>query len=172
MDTIIKTGQPAPLFQLLDLNGKKHSLRDYTGKVVVLNFWSAECPWAARVDEEIIPMLLEWGPRLALICIASNANESLELITQTARQRKLPLVLLDPNAAVAAAYGAQTTPHFFVVDAIGMLRYQGAFDDVNFQQSTPTQNYLSQAVQAVFAGESPEPTITSAYGCAIVVALE
>lgn len=168
MDTLIKIGQPAPLFQLFDLDGKKHSLRDHTRQLVILNFWSAECPWAARVDQEIQPLLLEWGPRVVFICIASNANESKELIIHTASERRLPVVLLDPNTSVATAYGAHTTPHIFVVDTTGLLRYQGAFDDVTFQQTTPTQNYLLKTVQALFAGEDPDPTETPPYGCTII----
>jgi len=168
MDTLIKTGHPAPLFQLPDRDGKKHFLRDHTHQIVVLNFWSAECPWVARVDEELQPLLLEWGPRVALISIASNANESQELVIKTATERRLPIILFDSNAKVADAYGAVTTPHFFVIDAEGFLMYQGAFDDVTFQQRTPTQNYLAPAVQALLAGEKPDPSKTPPYGCTIV----
>lgn len=168
MDTIIQTGQPAPLFQLPDLNEKKHSLRDYRQRIVVLNFWSAECPWSERVDLELLPLLKEWGPKVALISIASNLNESRELIAAAAAARRLPLVLLDANAGLADAYGAQITPHFFVIDGVGMVRYQGAFDDVTFQQRTPTQNYLAPAVQALLAGNKPDPDQTPSFGCAIV----
>ena len=168
MDTLMKTGQPAPLFQLTDLYGKQHSLRDHNHQISVLNFWSAECPWSTRVDQELQKQILEWGPRVALITIASNINESRELITSTAVERHLPILLFDSNAVVADAYGAQTTPHFFVIDASGLLRYQGAFDDVTFQQNTPTQNYLADAVRAVLAGEEPDPDETPPYGCTIV----
>jgi peroxiredoxin len=168
MDSIIKPNQPAPLFQLVDLNGSVHSLLDYRRRIVVIQFWSAECPWVARVDQEIQPLLVEWGARVILLPIAVNANETKELIRETAITRGLPVVLLDTNASVADAYGAQITPHFYVIDAAGLVRYQGAFDDVTFRQRTSTRNYLASTVQALLAGEQPNPMETPAFGCAIV----
>jgi hypothetical protein len=66
-------------------------------------------------------------------------------------------------------YGAKATPHFFVIDGDGLLRYSGAFDDVTFRQRTPTHTYLKDAVEAVLRGEAPNPAQTPAYGCAIAV---
>ena len=98
MDTIIKIGEQAPLFQLPDLEGKLHSLEDYLGWIVVLNFWSAECDWCKRVDEELIHYLDAWKDRVKVLWIASNANESLDLIEKMAAERKLPTVLMDDGA--------------------------------------------------------------------------
>ncbi|RPJ37924.1 MAG: hypothetical protein EHM21_17600 [Chloroflexi bacterium] len=61
-----------------------------------------------------------------------------------------------------------TTPHLFLVDGSGILRYQGAFDDVNFRQREPTRNYVEEAVQSLLKGEKILVTETAAYGCAIV----
>jgi len=168
MDTLISNGQPAPDFTLTDLDGVRHSLKDYRGQVVVLNFWSAECPHAQRSDLEVVSYLETWGEKVALLCIASNANESLEMLSQVAAERCLPVMLHDPRQEVADLYGAVTTPHVFVVDQNGILRYQGAFDDVNFRQRTPTQHYLRQAVDAVLSGRRPDPGETPSYGCVIV----
>lgn len=165
---MIPNAQPAPDFTLPDQDGRLHSLHDYRGRVVVLNFWSAECPQAARVDAELLPLVRAWGEAVALLSIASNANEGAELITRVAAQRTLPLILLDSEHKVADLYAAQTTPHLFVVDAQGILRYQGAFDDVTFRQRTPTRHYLRQAVEAVLAGRQPDPSQTPPYGCSIV----
>ncbi len=165
---MIPNNQPAPDFTLPDLHGRLHSLGDYRGKVVILNFWSAECPHVARVDAELLPLVKAWGEALALLSIAANANERPELIAQVAAQRGLPLVLLDADHKVADLYAAQTTPHLFVVDGQGLLRYQGAFDDVTFRQRTPRQPFLRQALEAVLAGRQPDPSQTPPYGCAIV----
>jgi peroxiredoxin len=165
---MISIGQPAPDFTLPDLNGHLHSLLDYRGRVAILNFWSAECPQSARVDAELLPMVKAWGAAVALLSIAANANEGRDLIARVAAQRALPVVLLDSDHKVADLYEAQTTPHLFVVDAQGILRYQGAFDDVTFRQRNPTRNYLRQAVEAVLAGQQPPLSQTSPYGCTIV----
>ena len=104
------------IFSLPDLEGTPHALSDYRGRVVVVNFWSAECPWAERADTQLKQWLAGWGDRVVLLTVASNVNETLELIAEAARQRGLAPVLLDSGCRVADAWGAQTTPHVFVVD--------------------------------------------------------
>lgn len=168
MDTVAKTNQPAPKFSLRDLEGEAHQVEDYFGKVVILNFWSAECPWAKRADELIKPMLDEWGDDVVFLAIASNANEDGELLKKEAEKRGLPILLHDKDQVVARLYGAITTPHIFVIGKDGVLRYQGAFDDVKFRQPEPTLNYLSQAVNALLAGDMPDPAEISSYGCTVV----
>ena len=159
---------PAPDFELPDLSGQPHTLQDFRGQVVLLNFWSAECPHAARVDGELLNDLRRWGSRVAMISSASNVNEPTELISRVANERNLPLVLHDTQGKVADLYAAQTTPHLFLIDQSGILRYQGAYDDVTFRQRTPTRFYLRQAVQALLSGQMPDPAETPPYGCAIV----
>jgi hypothetical protein len=80
----------------------------------------------------------------------------------------LPLLLLDRNQAIADLYGAQTTPHFFVVDRKGILRYQGALNDVTFRQREPRIHYLREAVKALLLGKKPDPDTTNPYGCTVV----
>jgi peroxiredoxin len=168
MDTLIRTGEPAPNFSLPDLDGRTHSLADYRGRIVVINFWSAECPHAARTDMELLSYLPDWAERAVALTIASNANESPPLLRQTAAERGLSLVLHDARQQVADLYGAVTTPHVFVVDAEGILCYQGAFDDTSFRQRSPTRSFLRAAVEALLAGSHPAPDQTPPYGCAIV----
>jgi hypothetical protein len=153
---------------LPDLEGVIHSLEDYRGWITILIFWSAECPWSARCDAELIPLLDKWGQPVVLLSIASNANESLEFISQAARGRSLSPILLDRDQSVANLYTAQTTPHFFVVDQSGILRYQGSFDDITFRQRTATRHFLVEAIEAMLTGHLPEPDTTSPYGCALI----
>ena len=167
-ELILRIGEPAPSFELPDLDGVPHRLEAYRGRIVVLNFWSAECPWSERADRALQPLLEGWGSRVALLTIASNANEPLELLRHTAETRGLLRVLHDAHQEAADRYGAQTTPHLFVVDAHGLLRYQGAFDDVTFRRRTPTRNYLEEAVEALLPGRAPDPAQTPPYGCTIV----
>ena len=168
MDPIIAIGKPAPTFMLDDLNGVSHSLGEWRGRVTILNFWSAECPWTERTDRELLSYLAGWGEAVYLVPVAANKNEPLALLKGVAAQRGLPLVLHDTDQRVAELYGAETTPHLFVIDTAGLLRYQGAVDDVTFRQRTPTQAYLRQAVEALLGGRTPNPEITPAYGCTLV----
>jgi len=160
--------QPAPDFEVYDLDGKLHTLQDYRSRITLLNFWSAECPHAARADTGLLASLTAWGERVALLTIASNVNEPPTLLKQTASQRGLTTTLLDTQNTVSDRYGAMTTPHLFVIDDLGILRYQGALDDVTFRQRTPTRPYLVNAVQSLLDGKYPDPASTPPYGCAII----
>lgn len=164
----IENGSKAPDFTLSDLHDEQHSLTDYTGQIVIINFWSAECPWSSRADELILEYLPTWGEGVIYLPIASNVNESRELITGEAKARNLSCLLLDVNLQVADQYDAVTTPHIFVIDEQGILRYQGALDDVTFRQRTPTINYMEMAVNAILNNSSPEPAIIPSYGCTVI----
>jgi peroxiredoxin len=168
MDPLIPIGEQAPLFQLNDLSGRSFFLKDLQGWIVVLNFWSAECEWCKRVDQEIITYLDAWKDRVKVLWIASNSNESRNLIEKVAAERMLAAVLVDNRNIVADLYGAQTTPHFFVVDEGGKLRYQGGWDDITFRHRVATQVYLPKVIEALRQNLSPEVTQTPAYGCALV----
>lgn len=168
MDSIARLDEPAPDFELHDLDGELHRPEKARGKVLVLNFWSAECPWSERADTQLRDLREEWGTEVELWAIASNVNEDMQSIRSTAAERGLPVVLRDRDHIVADRYGAQTTPHFFVVDREGILRYMGAPDDTTFRKREPERHFLAGAVRAVMAGERPDPQETPGYGCTIV----
>ena len=160
--------RPAPPFSLPDLEGSVHHLSGCRGKIVVINFWSAECPWSERSDQAILGHLPGWGTRVIYLAVAANLNEPAALLREAADRRGLPGLLHDSQGIVAGLYHAITTPHLFVVDQEGVLRYQGALDDVTFRQREPTRQYLVEAVQALLDGRLPEVQETPPYGCTIV----
>jgi peroxiredoxin len=164
----MRINEPAPDFRLPDLNGDTVRLSDLRGRIVILNFWSAECPHSERTDRQILSMFVQWKDDVALLPVAANSIESPEMVAETARRRRLPTVLLDGGHHVADLYDAQTTPHVFVIDREGILRYAGAVDDTSFRQRRPTRFYLDEAVEALLAGHLPPVQETMAYGCAIV----
>jgi hypothetical protein len=164
----MELNQPAPGFALPDLNGRLHNPREALGNILIINFWSADCPWAKRADQELLSSLKQWGSGVELFTLAANANEKVVDIRYTALERGLEPVLLAAGSQVVAEYGAVTTPHFFVLDASGILRYRGGLDDVNFRQRNPTRHYLLEAVDALRSAHLPDPAETASYGCTIV----
>lgn len=162
----MELGQPAPDFCLPDLTGRTHCLAGYRGRIAVINFWSAECPWAERADRDLLACLRDWDGEVALLTLAANAHETDAACVAAARTRGLPLVLR-AGIEVLDAYAALTTPHLFVVDGDGLLCYRGALDDVTFRQRTPRRSYLREAVGALRAGRLPDPAETPPYGCSI-----
>jgi peroxiredoxin len=163
---MIPTGDRAPRFCLQDLEGRRQALEDLLGRRVVLNFWSAECPWARRADPVVAAAAR--GAGVEVWTIACCAGEPLDDIRREASARRLGTVLLDPDQSVVDAYDARATPHVFVIDEHGILRYQGAPDDTGFGFTSPTVDYLSSALRALAEGRDPDPAETPARGCAIV----
>ena len=90
-----------------------------------------------------------------MLFIASNRSETIPGMEEGSKARGLPLVLVDADHFVADLYDAQTTPHVFVIDRNGILRYRGAVDDVTFRQRKPTRFFLDEAVQALLKGHLP-----------------
>jgi peroxiredoxin len=164
----VELNRPAPDFELPDLHGRMHRLSDYRGRIVIVNFWSCECPHSERTDRSLMALLAQWGTEAVLLFIAANRSESIPMLADAARARRLPLVLVDARHSVADLYGAQTTPHVFVIDRGGILRYRGAADDVTFRQRQASRFFLEEAVEALLAGHFPPLAETPAYGCTIV----
>jgi len=106
-------------FELPDINGHIQRLSDYRGRIVVVNFWSCECPHSERTDRSLMATFIQWGEEVVMLTIAANRSESAEAVAEAAKTRRLPRVLMDASCVVANLYEAQTTPHAFVIDREG-----------------------------------------------------
>ena len=165
----MEINQPLPDFELPDLRGKLHHLSDYRGRIVIVNFWSAECPHSERTDGWIAARLAsEWAGEVELLSIAANRGESASRLEEVSMARGIPTVLIDAEHLVADRYEVISTPHIFLVDREGILRYRGAVDDVAFRRREATRLYLQEAVDALLENRLPEVAETPAYGCALV----
>jgi peroxiredoxin len=165
----MEINHPAPDFELPDLDGRLHRLSDYRGKIVIVNLWSCECPHSERTDKAVMAMFVQWCPEnVAMLSIASNRNENAEALKHAALAHRLPTVLTDADCAVADLFNAQTTPHVFVVDRAGILRYRGSVDNVTFLQRVPSRFFLDEAVESLLKGHLPALAESPAYGCTIV----
>ncbi len=160
--------EPVLDFELLDLNGNLQRLSDHRGRIVIVNFWSCECPHSERTDKAILSMFVQWQDDVTMLTIASNRNETAEALREAAESRRLPNVLQDADCRVANLFDAQTSPHVFIIDREGILRYRGSVDDVTFRQRKPTRFFLDEAVELLLAGQLPTLTESPAYGCVIV----
>jgi len=164
----MQINHPAPDFELPDLEGRHHRLSDYRGKIVIINFWSCECPHSERTDKAIMSMFVQWRDEAVILPVASNRSENVQALKTAADARRLSTVLIDAQCFVADLYEAQTTPHVYVIDCEGILRYRGAVDDVTFRKRTPSRFFLDEAVESLLEGNLPTLAESPAYGCTIV----
>ena len=167
----LPVGSIAPDFTLIDvISGQPAKLGVLLGAGAVLDFWSVDCPWSRHYDDYFLERAELWAAQgVMLIMIACNAGETIEQMRDMADAYGITNpILSDAGGRIADAYGAQTTPHVFVLDGTGQVIYQGAVDDRTFRQPEPTINYLDAAVEALIAGQRPAIGDTPAYGCQIV----
>ncbi|MDZ4829854.1 MAG: redoxin domain-containing protein [Phycisphaerae bacterium] len=172
--TKAEVGKTAPNFTLKTAAGKDWSLSDAAGKIVVLEWINPNCPVCQRVmkDGTVATTLKEVtaiSPDVVYVAINSSAADpaSLDGTAKYMTDMKMTMpALLDRDGKVGMTYGAKTTPHCYVIDAKGVLRYQGAIDD-NAQGSGAKMNYVVNAVKQIKAGETVSPDSTKSYGCGV-----
>jgi peroxiredoxin len=173
-------GSPAPEFTAVDSNGASRSLTDYKGKTVVLEWTNDGCPYVKKhygagnmqtLQQEVTAAGGIW---LTLISSAPGKQghvDGAEANELTATRNAHPTaVLLDPAGAIGRAYEAQTTPHMFVIDKTGVLRYMGAIDDkptTDAASVATARNYVREAFAAVSSGSAVAETATEPYGCSV-----
>jgi len=173
-----KVGEKAPAWTMKDLDGKEHELGDFDGKHVVLEWTNPDCPFIVGVYErgvvkETLDAMKEMEADVVYIAVNSTANMPKEKVMETNRkflekhEVKVPVVM-DYEGTVGKTYGATRTPHMFVIDDEGVLRYHGAFTDDAMSRDFPNHtNYVVQALQQIAAGETVAPTYVREWGCTV-----
>ncbi|MDP8223804.1 MAG: thioredoxin family protein [Candidatus Lernaella stagnicola] len=166
-----KVGASAPDFTLPDQNGKAHKLSDYQGKIVVLEWTNADCPFVKRhYKADTMEKLAAKYQGNDVIWLAVNSSHFINAEEAKTWQQSQGLdypILLDPDGRVGQTYRARTTPHLFVVDASGTLVYDGAIDDSPHGMMGPDVNYVANAVDSLLAGQPVSPSKTRPYGCSV-----
>jgi peroxiredoxin len=164
-------GDKAPSFTLSDQSGQKHSLSDYKGKIVVLEWISPECPFVQRHYKN--DLMQKSHKKLAgedvvwLAIDSSHFNKPKDSKKWIKKHDIAYPILQDPKGKVGQEYEAKTTPHMFVIDKKGIVRYNGAIDNDEFGKKETRKNYVAQAVKALKQGNKPDPSKTKPYGCSV-----
>jgi len=173
-------GASAPDFQGTDSTGVQHSLSQYRGKFVVLEWANRGCPYDQKhyLSGNMAALQKEWtGKGVVWLTVISSGVGQQGYVTPAEENEYLKTVhaaptaaLLDPTSVIARLYQARTTPHMFVIDPAGKLVYQGAIDDkpTTDQADIKTaHNYLNAALTAAMAGKPVPVATTRPYGCSV-----
>jgi peroxiredoxin len=120
---VVKPGEPAPNFQLRDMNGRIMSLSDLRGKVVLLNFWATWCG-PCRIEMPAMERLYRTYDRNDFEILAVSTDAQGVAVTRPFQQEnKLTFPILhDADFRVGLSYGARTLPMTFMVDRHGIVR--------------------------------------------------
>lgn len=171
-----KVGEKAPNFALTDTEGKTVNLSDYEGKVVVLEWFNPGCPFVVKHHEKFTTMTDLASEFVAkdVVWLAINSGapgkegHGLELNKQKKADWHINYpILIDESGEVGKMYGAKTTPHMYVIDKDGTLKYAGAIDNNPSATKLGDVNYVRQALNEVLAGETVTTPETRPYGCSV-----
>jgi peroxiredoxin len=170
----LRPGDPAPALELLDTGGDAHTLPLPGEAPATVIVWTCNhCPYALAWHERIQAVARDYVDRGASVLqINSNDAErypadSLEAMRDRVAAGEFATPYLhDPDQSAARAYGALKTPDVFVLDSSLRLAYRGA-PDSDYEDPGRNAAWLRQALDAVLAGEQPEPAETEPVGCTI-----
>lgn len=173
-------GAQAPAFEGAATSGDTISLAEFAGQKVVLEWTNDQCPFVKKHYEtgnmQATQNVANAGGAIWITIISSAPGhqgyvEPAQADALTVQRNASPdYVLLDPSGAIGKAYGAKTTPHMFVIDETGVLRYDGAIDDkpsADHATVEGAKNYVLAALASLSSGSEIAETRTKPYGCSV-----
>ena len=175
MNDALQPGSPAPDFELADAHDEPHRLSEVaTGAPATVVVWTCNhCPYALAWHDRIVAAAEDYRDRgVRFLAVNSNDAErypadSLEAMRERVERERWPFPYLhDPSQDAARAFGAEVTPHVFVLDRELRLRYSGAPDG---DHSDPGQNaaWLREALDHLLADREPPRQATEPVGCSV-----
>ena len=182
LSSYVENEDSAPDFKLSDSYGNVISLSSFIGKKVVLEWTNHGCPYVAKhyetgnmqstqefaKEEEIIWLsIISSAPGTQGYVSSDEANA----LTIT-RKASPSHVLFDPTGEVGRIYDARTTPHMYIINEEGLLKYQGAIDDAGgrgfmSRDLLKAKNYVKESLREMGTGEEISSPVTKPYGCSI-----
>lgn len=173
-------GDKAPDFTLADASGKKHTLSEFAGKFVVLEWVNFDCPFVKKHygSGNMQRLQAMYGKKDVVwlsICSSAPGQQGYmkgEQLTASVKEHKsnAAAYLIDPEGYVGRMYNAKTTPNMYVVDPEGVLIYAGAIDDkpsVDPKDIAESTNYVSSALDMAMSGKKVQTAATQPYGCSV-----
>lgn len=171
---------PAPAFTATAADGRTVSLADFKGKTVVLEWTNHDCPYVRkhygssnmqRQQKAATAQGVVW---LQVISSAPGQQGFVDGATaqklNADRGAAPTATLLDPKGDLGRLYGAQTTPHLYVIKGDGTLAYKGGIDSIASADPADiakAEPYVTEALAAVAASRQVEKASTRPYGCSV-----
>jgi thiol-disulfide isomerase/thioredoxin len=170
----LEVGAKAPAFELVNaVDGKAVAFAPGDGRLSVIVFTCNQCPYAKAFEPRLISLGNEYAKR-GVVFYAIDSNDDAAYPIETMREMKSRATaehypfpyLKDGDSKVAREYGARVTPHVFVVDGKGIVRYRGYVDD-STKRAEVQHTGLTNALNELIAGKEVKVSATKAFGCTI-----
>jgi hypothetical protein len=172
--------QPAPEFSGKTADGKTLPLHALRGKTVVLEWTNHECPFVKKhyesgnipqLQKDAIARGIVWLQVISSAPGKEGYVEGSTALKLNAERGATPTnTLLDPEGTIGRLYGAQTSPHIFIIDPQGTLVYKGGIDSIPSADKADiakAENYVRTALGELAAGKKIAKPSTRPYGCTV-----
>jgi len=176
----VAIGEPAPDFSLADSNGKTQTLSQYKGKVVVLEWNNPQCPFVGKhygsgnMQKQQADATAAGVIWLTINSSATGKQGDLDGAGANAYVAKVggkqTAYLLDPAGTAGHLYGARTTPHMYVIDQQGVLRYMGGIDSIastDKDDLARATQFVPQVLAELKGGKAVSVATSQPYGCGV-----
>ena len=161
-----KAKTEAPDFTLVDQYGNTHTLSEYRGKTVILNFWATWCPYCVQEMPDLKEIYRAYGSNEEDLVVLGVANpktdeyafandQSLEFVENFLEKGGYEYpVVMDVSGEVFAAYGVTSLPTSIFIDDQGNIHraVRGAVSRSSLY--TLTEDALKASTPKLPEGES------------------
>jgi peroxiredoxin len=169
----LKTGQKAPDFNLLGIDGKSYSLNDFNSKTLLIIFMCNHCPFVKARIKDIVDLQSHFTKdKLLIVGINSNdpqyEEEGFENMKKFSQEYKMNFpYLFDETQKIAKTYGAVCTPDPYLFDGEKRLVFHGKINDASNPDSTPTRDIMKENIEKVLRDEKIVRDFDPSIGCSI-----
>jgi hypothetical protein len=176
----VSVGEPAPDFSLSDSSGRMQTLSQYKGKTVVLEWNNPDCPFVGKhygsgnMQKQQADATAAGVVWLTINSSATGKQGDIDGGGANAYVAKVggkqTAYLLDPAGTAGHLYGARTTPHMYIIDPQGILRYMGGIDSIRSTDRddiAKATQYVPQALAELKAGKPVSVPTSQPYGCSV-----
>ena len=173
-----KPGSVVQDFKLKNIDGKMVSMAtDKSAKGFIVIFTCNHCPFSVAYEDRIIALHAKYADK-GFPVIAINPNDAEQYpddsypeMQKRAKDKGFVFPYLhDETQAVATQWGAERTPHVYVIKKEKkkfVVKYVGAIDNNSEDAAAANKKYAEDAVNALLAGKDPEVNFTKAIGCRV-----
>ncbi len=166
--------------------GEDKSLKDYQGKLIVLEWFNPTCPYVKKhYEAETIPQMIKDYVKQGVVWLAVDSTS--EKVKKRQKEQTLPKmfqvkgragIIQDSSGEIGKQFGALTTPHMFIVDYRGkepILRFKGAIDNTegnsffkkSLKELKAAKSSFRAGLERLLANKMPEVKKMPSYGCSV-----
>jgi len=164
-------GRQIPDLSLTDIAGRQHTLSHFADqKALVIAMTGTGCPLCLKYAPSLAMIEDQYRDRgVTFLFVNPNQSEKGDRLLDAVETHGFQgPYISDGSKRLAGALGAETTTEVFVLDSARTLVYRGAVDDqygFAYALDRPRTSYLTDALHAVLAGQTPDVQATSSPGC-------